>query len=121
MLPPVWPSTSIVISTDALRSPDPEPVTIRVRVDFDDDFLDRDAGGLAAAYRFHRDEADGFELGQRSGQVWLRASRHGGQLRNGSRFAIADQGEQSPVVRCQQPDDGLNGVETRFARARRRR
>lgn len=50
------PDLAMDLAMDLATLCDLEPVTIRVRIDLDDDLLDSDTRHLAAANRLHRDE-----------------------------------------------------------------
>src|ERR1700686_4021248 len=96
------------LSLEALKSPelatlcDAKPVTIRVRIDLDDNLLDGDARCLAATNRLHRDETGGRHLRQRARKVRLRPSAHLHEFGNRLRLAIPNDGKELPVLRSQQ-------------------
>src|SRR6266705_6511145 len=100
---PYRPPKSPDLATDLATLRDLEPVTIRVRIDLDDDLLDGNARRLAAANRLHRDETGRRHLRQRAREIRLCPPAHLHQLRNRLRLAIPNDGEKLPVLRSQQP------------------
>ena len=111
---PYRPLKSHDLATDLATLRDLESVPIRVGVDLDDDFLDGDGRGLAAADRLHRDETGGLHLRQRAREVGLRPPAHLHELGNRLWLAIANDGEKLPVLRGQQAHHGIDRIEARL-------
>src|SRR5579864_4718380 len=109
------------LATDLATLGNLESITIGVRIDLDDDPLDRNARCLAAANRLHRNEAGGLQLRQRARKVRLCPSAHLHQLRNRLRLAVPNDRKELAVLRSQQPHHGIDRIDARFPRVGWRR
>src|SRR5947199_7356189 len=70
------------LATDLATLGDLESVTIRIRVDLDDDLLHGNAGCLATADRLHRNETGRRHLRQRTREIRLCSPAHLHEFRN---------------------------------------
>src|SRR5208283_1171812 len=93
-----------------------ESITIGVRIDLDDDPLDRNARCLAAANRLHRNEASSRHLRQRAREVRLCPPAHLHEFGNRLWLPIPNDRKELAVLRSQQPHHGIDRIEARFPR-----
>jgi hypothetical protein len=89
----------------------PQPIVLRKGINLDNDLLDRSTRRLAAADRFHPDEARRLQLRQSAGEVRLSAPGDRNELGNRTGLAVPNECEQLPILGRQQSDQSLHRIE----------